>query len=93
MFEEFEPGVPYEEAFWLTRLDENNNGGELTDLGARKKYMGEVSKTLLRSFASNQRGSKEELLAGSEQEKRERWARSSELVFLNVSDPFTFETV
>jgi hypothetical protein len=93
MFVEFKPGVPYKETFWLTKFDENNNGGELTDLQGGKKYTGEVSKTLLRSFANNQKGYKDDLLAGSEQEKRERWARSSELVFLDVSGPFTFETV
>jgi hypothetical protein len=93
MFEEFKPGEPYEETFWLTRLDENNNGGDLTDLEAGKTYTGEVSKTLLRSFANNQKGNKEVLLAGSEQAKKERWARISGLVFLDVSDPFTFKTV
>jgi hypothetical protein len=38
MFEEFKPGMPYVKIFWLTKPDENNNGGELTDLEAGKKY-------------------------------------------------------
>jgi hypothetical protein len=94
MFEEFKPNVPYEKMFWLSKLRKNGNGGELGDLEADKKYTGKVSKTLLRSFGlKTQRGSKKELLAGSEQEKKERWAKGSEPIFLDVSDLFTFKTV
>ncbi|KAL1611977.1 hypothetical protein SLS60_000200 [Paraconiothyrium brasiliense] len=93
MFEELKPGVPYEETFWLTKVDEKGHGGELTDLESGKKYTGEVSKTLLNTLGNYQVGTKEQLLAGSEQEKKDRWAGRRGLVFLDVSDPFAFETV
>jgi hypothetical protein len=38
MFEEFKPGMPYVKILWLTKPDDDYNGGELTDLEAGKKY-------------------------------------------------------
>ena len=92
MFEEFKPGVPHERMFWLDEREENDRPGDLTDLEAGKRYMVEVSETLLESFHRCQKGTKKELLAGSEKQKEERWSRS-ELIFIEVSSPFTFETV
>lgn len=92
MFEELKPGVPYEETFWLTKVDDKGHGGELTDLESGKRYTGKVSKTLLSTLGNYQVGNKEHLLVGSEQEKKDRWAKRPGLVFLDVSDQFTFET-
>ncbi|PVH94499.1 hypothetical protein DM02DRAFT_732482 [Periconia macrospinosa] len=88
MFEEFRPGVPYEKTYWLT-----NDSGDLGSLEVGKKYRGELSSSLMRVFTENLKGRKEELLAGSEQEKKKRWARSTKTVLLEVSDPFTFKAV
>ncbi|CAI6277847.1 unnamed protein product [Periconia digitata] len=88
MFEEFKPGVPYEETYWLT-----NDSGDLGSLESGKTYRGELSTSLMRSFTENMKGTKKELLAGSEQEKKKRWARCTKTVLLEVSDPFTFKAV
>lgn len=95
LFEEFEPGKPYERVFWLSKAegDEGYYGGDLGDLEKGKKYRGEVSRMLLRSLGRNRVGRKEEVLAGSEKEKEERWRGLGKMVFLEVSEPFTFETV
>ena len=93
MFQEFEPGVPFEKTFWLDERAENDWPGDLTDLEVGKRYTVKVSGTLLGSFYDCKKGTKEELLAGSEKEKEERWAKRGERVFVEASDPFTFETV
>jgi hypothetical protein len=93
-FEEFKPGVPYERTFWLEKFDKSSsNGGELDVLQAGTRYNVEVSRTLLRAFTKWRKGSKGELLAGDEREKETRWQGSGGQVILEVSDPFTFETV
>ncbi|KAF2853097.1 hypothetical protein T440DRAFT_318528 [Plenodomus tracheiphilus IPT5] len=94
LFEEFKPGVPYERVFWLEEYDkETANGGELGVLDKGETYTVSVSKELRGSFWMWRRGGKGEMLAGSEKEKEERWRESSGPIMLEVSEPFTFETV
>ena len=92
-FEEVAPGKPYERMFWLSKVDDGYYGGDLGDLEKGKRYRGEVSRTLLGVLGSCREGRKEELLAGTEEEKKERWGGGGKVVFVDVSDPFTFETV
>jgi hypothetical protein len=93
-FEEFKPGLPYERTFWLEKYDkETSNGGELGVLDAGHSYKVSVSKTLLRGFSKWRRGRKDELLAGGEKEKEDRWNDGSGQIILEVSDPFMFETI
>lgn len=94
MFEELEPNVPYERTFWLEKFNkETSNGGELEALESGQSYTAEVSKTLLGAFSMWRRGTKQELLAGEEKDKEERWRRSSGEKLLEVSDPFKFTAV
>ncbi|KAF2676250.1 hypothetical protein K458DRAFT_380198 [Lentithecium fluviatile CBS 122367] len=94
MFEEFKPSVPYKRTFWLEKYDKGtSNGGELGVLDAGRSYKVDVSKTLLGAFSKWRRGSKEELLAGREKDKEERWNHNSGQIILEVSDPFTFKTI
>lgn len=94
MFEEFKPSVPYERTFWLEEYDKGtSNGGELGVLEAGSLYKVHVSKTILRAFSKWKRGRKRELLAGGEKEKEERWNNNSGQIILEVSEPFTFETI
>lgn len=94
MFEEFNPDVPYERTFWLERYDQKtSNGGELGVLEGSGSYKVEPSKTLLQAFSRWRKGKKNDLLAGGEKEKEERWTGTSGPIILQVSDPFTFETV
>jgi hypothetical protein len=94
LFEEFVPHVPYERTFWLDKYDpKTSRGGELDMLEASRVYTVCVSKELIESFGWWRRGRKEELLAGSEKEKEERWRGSTGSILLDVSKPFTFEAV
>jgi hypothetical protein len=93
-FEEFVPGVPYVQTFWLEEYDKKTaNGGELETLDAGRVYLVSVGRELVGSFGTWMTGRKEEVLAGSEREKEERWRGSRGLILLDVSEPFTFETV
>jgi len=94
MFEELKSDIPYERTLWLKKYDkETSNGGELEHLDAGSSYKVEVSKTLLELFSKWRKGKKEELLAGTEKEKEERWSGKSGQIIVEISDPFTFKTV
>jgi hypothetical protein len=93
-FEEFEPGVTYDRMFWLKK---DNHDNELGDLDGGRTYTVSVAGELAASFSSGRWGRKEELLAGSEKEKIDRWssgesgARTGGLL-LEISEPFQFGT-
>jgi hypothetical protein len=90
-FEEFKPGEPREEIFWLDKEDPaTSQGGELECLRAGTEYKVRISGELLQSFSKWRRGTKEELLAGGLEKKKERWDASSGKIHLNVSEPFMF---
>jgi hypothetical protein len=88
MFEEFEAGVPYLRTFWVDKHD-----GELEALEHSRLYKVNISKTLLGAFTKWRRGKKKDLLAGEEDEKKDRWKKTSGPIFLETSDQFTFKTV
>lgn len=90
-FEEFKPGEPYERIFWLDKEDPaTSQGGELECLRAGTEYKVRISGELLDSFSKWRRGTKEELLAGGLEKKKERWTASSGKIHLDVSEPFMF---
>ena len=97
VFEEFEPGVPFEETFWLDREGPGAQGGELECLEKGAEYSVRVSSYLLASFGKWRWGRKGELLAGGLEEKREKWkGRDGDgrgRIVVEVSEPFTFRTV
>jgi hypothetical protein len=93
-FEEFKPGVPYEETFWLDKEDPATaQGGELGDLEAGKEYKVQIGEVLRGTLNNSRRGRKEDLLAGGLEEKKARWEAGSGGVSLDVSEPFIFKTV
>lgn len=92
-FEEFKPGQPREEMFWLDKEDRATaQGGELECLRAGTEYKVRISEELLGSFYRWLRGTKEELLAGGLAKKRRRWdaAYGGGKIHLDVSEPFMF---
>lgn len=94
MFEEFKPGVPYERTFWLEKFDKGtSNGGELGVLAADSSYTVGIGKALLGAFSRWRKGNKEELLAGETSEKELMWNGGTRQIFLDVSEPFVFETI
>jgi hypothetical protein len=93
-FEEFKPGVPHERTFWLDKEDPATaQGVELGCLQAGKTYKVQASEDLLGAFSKWRRGSKEELLAGGLEEKKERWKVGSGKVSFDVSEPSTFKAI
>ena len=92
-FEELAPEIPYRRTFSLDPYDpETSNGGELNSLETHRIYKVKLQNSLLASFGKWRKGTKAELLSGTQDEKQGRWSRSSDLIFFDRTGPFTFET-
>lgn len=92
-FEELASELPYQREFSLDPYDpETSNGGELNSLEKHRTYKVELQKSLLASFGKWRKGSKTELLSGTEGEKKGRWSGSSDPIIFDRTSTFTFET-